>query len=106
MMLRALTFYVKHLLQLGESQELLILNCLPCFTDSRFFTCRPYGGGASVVDYVLASHNFLPFICHLSISPIPLSDYALISFSLLFDPPLPPHPSPRGHPKLPSDLTK
>jgi hypothetical protein len=30
------TVYGKHLLQLGESQELLILNGLPCFPDSAF----------------------------------------------------------------------
>jgi hypothetical protein len=100
------TVYGKHLLQLGESQELLILNGLPCFPDSRFFTCRPYGGGASVVDYVLASHNLLPFIRHFSVSPIPLADHALLSFSLWFDPPLPPHPSPRGPPRTTFDLTK
>lgn len=88
-----ITVYGKHLLQLGESQELLILNGFPCFPDSRFFTCQAYGGGASVVDYVLASHNLLPFIHHFSVSPIPLVDHALISFSFWFYPPLPPHPS-------------
>jgi len=94
-----ITVYGKHLLQLGESQELLILNGLPCFPDSRFFTCRPYGGGVSVVDYVFASHNLLPFIRHLSVSPIPLADHALISFSLQSNLPLPLHPSPWGPPR-------
>jgi hypothetical protein len=51
----ALTGYGRHLLQLGGSHELLILNGLPCFPESRFFTCRPHGGGVSVVDYVLIS---------------------------------------------------
>lgn len=93
------TVYGKPLLQSSESQELLILNGLPCFSDSRFFTSRSYGGDANVVDYVLASQNFLPFFRHLSISPIPLDDHALLSFCLQFDPPLPPHPSPRGPPR-------
>ena len=74
--------YGKHLLQLGGSQGLLILTGLPCFPNSRFFTCRPYSEGASVVDYALASHNLLPFIRHFLVSPIPLSDHALLSFSL------------------------
>jgi hypothetical protein len=63
-----LTAYGRHLLQLGESQELLILNGLPCFPNSRFFTCWPHGGGVSVVDYVLSSQNLLPFIRHFSIT--------------------------------------
>ena len=53
--LGTLTTYGRHLLHLGESQELLILNGLPHFPNSRFFTCRPHGGVASVVDYVLSS---------------------------------------------------
>jgi hypothetical protein len=103
-----ITAYGRHLLQLGESQELLILNGLPCFPGSRFFTCRPHGGGTSVVDYVLSSQNLIPFIRHLSVSPIPLADHALLSFSLQFDPPHPNNPpSPlRAHPTPPFDSTK
>ena len=56
------TAYGKHLLQLGESHGLLILNGIPRFPDSYFFTCRPHGGGASVVAYALASPNLLPYI--------------------------------------------
>ena len=56
------TAHGKHLLQLGESHELLILNGLPRFLDSWFFPCRPHGGRASVVDYALASPNLLPYI--------------------------------------------
>lgn len=85
-----LTPYGRHLLQLGESQELLILNRHPCFPDSRFFTCWPHGGGASVVDYVLSSQNLLPFIRHFFVSPIPLTDHALLSFSLWDDTTTPP----------------
>lgn len=95
------TVYGKHLLQLGESQELLILNDLPCFPGSRFFTCRPYGKGANVVDYVLASQNLLPFIHHLSVSPSPLLIMhffpSLSGLTLPFHGP--PHPSPRGPPR-------
>jgi hypothetical protein len=50
-----ITAYGGHLLQLGESHELLILNGLSCFLDSRYFTCFPHSGGASVVDYVMSS---------------------------------------------------
>jgi hypothetical protein len=82
-----ITVYGRHLLQLGESQELLILKGLPGFPDSRFFTCRPHGGGASVVDYVLTSQSLLPCICNLSVSPIPLADHALLSFYLRVHPP-------------------
>ena len=71
------TVYGKHLLQVGESQELLILNGLTCFPDSRFFTCWPYGRGASVVNYVLTTQELLPFIRHHLVSPIPLVDNAL-----------------------------
>jgi hypothetical protein len=94
------TAYGRYLLHLGESQELLILNGLPCFPDSRFFTCRPHGGGASVVDYVLSSQNLLPFIRHFFVSPIPLADHALLSFSLWADTPPPTTPPPRAHPIL------
>ena len=72
---------------------MLILNGLPCFPDSHFFTYRPYGRGASVVDYVLTSHKLLPFIRHFSISPILLANHALFSFSL-FHPSLPSRPTP------------
>jgi hypothetical protein len=80
--LEPLTAYGRHLLHLGESQELLILNGLSGFPDSCFFMCWPHGGGVSVVDYVLSSHNLLPFINHFSVSPIPLADHALLSLSL------------------------
>ena len=76
------TAYGKHLLQLGESHELPILDDCPYFPESHFFTCRPHAGGASVVDYILVSHNLLPFIRDLHISPIPLADHALLSLSL------------------------
>jgi hypothetical protein len=84
-----LTGYGRHLLQLGESHELLILNDLSCFLESRFFTCRPHGGGASVVDYVLSSQALLPFIHHFSVTPITLADHALLSFFLQADTPPP-----------------
>jgi hypothetical protein len=87
-----LTTYGRHLLHLRESLELLILNRLPCFLDSCFFTRWPHGGGASVVDYVLSSHNLLPFIHHFSVSPIPLTGHALLSFSFQADT----TPPPRG----------
>jgi hypothetical protein len=61
--------YGRHLLHLEESQELLILNKLPGFPDSIFFTSCPHGGGASVVDYVLSSHKLLPFIHHFTLFP-------------------------------------
>ncbi|KAH9295976.1 hypothetical protein KI387_039564, partial [Taxus chinensis] len=48
---RPLTTYSRHLLQLGEAHDLLILNGISSFPDSQFFTCRSHGGGASVVDY-------------------------------------------------------
>jgi len=60
---------------------LLILNNLPCFPDSRFFTCQPHRGGVSVVDYVLSSHVLLSFIHHFSATTITFADYALPSFS-------------------------
>jgi hypothetical protein len=101
-----LTAYGQHLLHLGESQELLILNGFPNFPDSRFFTCWPLGGGVSVVDYVLSGHNLLPFIHHFFISPIPLADHALLSFSLRADTPLPPHSLPKVHPALSSASTR
>jgi hypothetical protein len=85
--------YGRHPLHLGKSQELLILNGLPGFSNSRFFTCWPHGGGASVVDYVLSSHNLLPFIHHFYVSPIHLADHALLSFFLRADTPLPPGPT-------------
>ena len=88
------TVYGKYLLQLGGSHEFLILNGLPCFPDSHFFTCRPHGGGASVVDYALASQSLLPYIRDISILPIPLADHTLLSLSLQIAPllstPLPP----------------
>ena len=93
------TAYGKHLLHLGESHELLILNCLPCFPNSHIFTCRPHGGGASVVDYALASQSLLPFIRDLSILPIPLADHALLSLSLQIDPPPPTPPPPENTPQ-------
>jgi len=51
--------YGRYLLQTGESHELVILNGLPCFPSSHFFTCRPFGGGASVVDYAIANPDLL-----------------------------------------------
>jgi hypothetical protein len=57
-----LTGYGRHLLQLGESHGLLIMNGLPCFPGSGDFTCFPHSGGASVVDYVLANRDLLPHI--------------------------------------------
>lgn len=93
------TAYGKHLLQLGESHGLLILNGLPHFQDSQFFTCRPHEGGASVVDYALANPNLLPYIRNLFVSPIPLADHALLSLSLQFDPPQPAHPIPQSPPR-------
>jgi hypothetical protein len=101
-----LTTYGQHLLHLGESQELLILNKLLGFPNSRFFMCWPHGGGASVVDYVISSHNLLPFIHHFFVPPFP-------SQTMLFSPslseltlPLPPHPLPRAHPTLFFNLTR
>ena len=76
------TTYGKYLLQLGESHGLVILNSLPCFPSSHFFTCRPFGGGTSVVDYAIANPNILPYIKNFSVTPIPLADHALLSFSL------------------------
>jgi hypothetical protein len=90
-----LTTYGRHLLHLGESQELLILNELPCFPDSHFFMCWPHGGGTRAVDYVISSHNLLPFIHHFYVSPIRLADHALLSFSLRADTP-PPATPPQG----------
>lgn len=83
------TAYGRYLLQLGESHELVILNGLPCFPSSHFFTCRPFGGGASVVDYAIANLDLLPYIKNFSITPIPLIDHALLSLPLQFDLPNP-----------------
>jgi hypothetical protein len=44
----------RHLLHLGESHDLLILNELPYFLASCNFTCFTHNSGASVLDYVLA----------------------------------------------------
>lgn len=74
--------YGRHLLQLGEPHDLLILNGLPCFPSSGHFSCFPRSGGASVVDYVLANLDLLPHIQHFSISRVPLADHALLTFSL------------------------
>jgi hypothetical protein len=79
---RPLTSYGRHLLKLGESHEVLILNGLPCFPESQFFTCRPHGGGASVVDYVLTSQTLLPFIHHFFVTPLALANHALLNSSL------------------------
>jgi hypothetical protein len=59
-----LATYGRHLLQLGESLEPLILNNLPSFTNSIHFTCLTHGKGASVEDYVVTIQD-LRFICHL-----------------------------------------
>lgn len=66
----------------------LIMNGLTCFPGSGDFTCFPHIGGANVADYILATYDLLPHIQHLSISRVPLANYALITF-LLSTPPLP-----------------
>jgi hypothetical protein len=92
-MIGRLTSYGRYLLQLGESHELLILNDLPCFLKSYFFTCQPHGGGVSLVDYVLFNQVLLPFIHHFSVSPITLSDHPLLSFFFQADTPSPSNPN-------------
>jgi hypothetical protein len=87
-----LTAYGRHLLHLGESREFFILNRVPCFPDSHFFTCWPHGGGASVVNYILSSHNLLPFVDKFYVSPIPRADHALLSLCLRADTPPPASP--------------
>jgi hypothetical protein len=87
-----ITAYGRHLLHLGESHKSLILNDLPCFSGSNHFTCFPHIGGASVVDHVMTNLDLLPYVHHFSITPIPLVDHALLSFSLTIDPPSPPSP--------------
>jgi hypothetical protein len=57
-----LTIYGRHLLQLDEYHDLLILNGHPYYPMSRGFICFPHNGGANAVDYVLANQDLLPYI--------------------------------------------
>jgi hypothetical protein len=93
--------YGKHLFHLGKSRELVILNGLHCFPDSSKFMCFPHRWGASVVDYVQANQDLLPYIQCFFNTPIPLAYESLLSFSLKASQPLPPSPlSPPCTPRI------
>jgi hypothetical protein len=89
-----LTSYGRHLLQLRESHDLLIMNGLPCFPSSGDFTCFPHSGEVCVVDYVLVNLDLLPYIQHFSISRLPLANHALLTFFLSTSPPSPAYTTP------------
>lgn len=76
------TTYDKHILHFGESHKLVILNVLPCFPYSNKFTCFPHNGRTSVVNYVPANQDLLPYIHQFFVTLIPLADHSLLSFSL------------------------
>lgn len=79
-----LSTYGRYIFQLCESSNLVILNGLPCFLGSELFTCRPHGGGASVVDYALACVPFIPSIHSFTVTHLPLADHALLCLTLRF----------------------
>lgn len=82
-----ITYYGKYLINLGDSHDLIILNGITWFPLSSNFTCFPYAGEASVVDYVMANLSFALTISDLCISSVPpLIDHAFLSFNLLFVP--------------------
>lgn len=57
-----LTTYGRHVLQLGESHDLFLLNGLLCYLDLKGFMCFVHNGGASLVDYDVANQQLLPHI--------------------------------------------
>lgn len=63
------TTYGQHLLHLGESYALFILNKISCFPSSRIFICFLHSGGVSVMYYVLASLHSIPHILKHGGSP-------------------------------------
>ncbi len=81
-----LTLYGRHLLRFCESSSLVILNGLSCFPGSEIFTCWPHGGGASVVDYVLAYPSFIPCFRSFTILHLPLADHSLLSIQCRLSP--------------------
>jgi hypothetical protein len=104
--LGSLTSYGRHLLHLAESHEMLILNGLPCFPYSHFFTCWPHGGGASV--WYIMSYLSITYPPLLISSLLPTSpSHTMLFFPSLSmsTPPLRPHPL-RPHPALSFDSTR
>ena len=92
-----LSCYGPHLLHLYKSYYLVILNGLSCFSGYEFFTCWPYSGVVSMVDYILIIASFLPSIHNFTISCLPLADHALLSLSVCVSshplPPISSHPT-------------
>lgn len=79
------TEYGKFLLNLGTTQELMILNGLERYPLSKGFTCFPHRHRTSTVDYVMAQPRFIPHIQNLKVGPRPFgvaADHAIISFSV------------------------
>ena len=79
-----ITAHGHRLLQIADSHGLVILNGLSQWPSSGNFTCHPYFGGHSVVDYFISSPALIPFIGDFHIHPTVLSDHSILTLSFSF----------------------
>ena len=78
-----ITTYGRHLLVMGESNGLVILNGIPCFLGSNKYTCFPHKGGVIVVNYILAEMSLIQHIHSFHVfDQLPLADHAYLDYMI------------------------
>ncbi|KAH7292540.1 hypothetical protein KP509_29G073500 [Ceratopteris richardii] len=94
------TDYGGYLVDMGTSHGLAILNSLQRFPAAAQFTCFPHHHGASIVDYIMTTPSFLPYIEDFIVGPRPIGvalDHALLTLDVSFQFTTSQRPPTRGH---------